>query len=118
MKKNAFASLIKNVLTAGIAWVIGIILINSFFGISGSDAQFMAFYVACIPFGWRWSSKIITALSFQGICLKLLISLILGMFAIFVVIGWDVVCCIGQILRFCFGFIGAKKHQYGYVESC
>lgn len=118
MKKNAFATLIKDIILALVAWGISAMLLQSGLGMPGGDAAMLATMCAGIPFGWRWSSKIITALSFQGICLKLLISLILGMFAIFVVIGWDVVCCIGQILRFCFGFIGAKKHQYGYVESC
>lgn len=107
MKKNAFATLIKDVILAAVAWGISAMMIQSMFAMPMSDAAMMATMCAGIPFGWRWSSKIITAVSFYGIGIKLLISLLLGMFAIFLVIGLDVLRCIGQL----FGSLGAMKRQ-------
>lgn len=111
MKNNAFATLIKDVILALVAWGISAMLLQSGFGIPGGDAAMLATVCAGIPFGWRWSSKIISAVSFKGIGIKLVISLILGMFAIFVVLGWDVICCIGQL-------IGGSKRRSRYAESC
>ena len=99
MKNHAFATLIKDVLMAVIAWGIGWMLLKSGFDMEGSGAAVMASLVACIPFGWRWASKIITAVSLYGIGLKLLISVIVGMFAIFVVLGVDVIRCIASLVK-------------------
>ena len=105
MKKNAFATLIKDVILALVAWGISAMLLQSGFDMTGGDAAMLATMCAGIPFGWRWSSKIISAVSLKGVGIKLLISLFLGCFAIFLVIGLDVIRCIGQL----FGSLGAKK---------
>ena len=108
MKKNAFATLIKDVILALAAWGICAMLLQSGFEMGGSEAAMMATAFAGIPFGWRWASKIITAVSFYGIGIKLLISFVLGMFAIFVVLGLDVIRCIGQLL-------GGNKRRSRYA---
>ena len=52
--------------------------------------------VAGLPFGWRWASKIITATSLKGIGIKLLISVLLGFIAIFVVVIKDIIVFIHE----------------------
>ena len=114
MKKNAFATLIKDIILALVAWGISAMLLQSGLGMPGGDAAMLATMCAGIPFGWRWSSKIISAVSLKGIGIKLFISLLLGMFAIFLVLGWDVICCIGQLIS----KGSQKKHHSCYAESC
>ena len=72
-------------------------LLNSLGGQFAEGASMLAFYAACIPFGWRWASSIISAVTLQGIGIKLLIALLLGMVAIFVVIGWDALRALGSL---------------------
>ena len=48
-------------------------------------------YFAGLPFGWKWASKIITAVSLMGILIKGLIALVLGWFALIIVIGGDII---------------------------
>ena len=114
MKKNAFATLIKDIILALVAWGISAMLLQSGLGMPGGDAAMLATMCAGIPFGWRWSSKIISAVSLKGIGIKLFISLLLGMFAIFLVLGWDMICCIGQLIS----KGSQKKHHSCYAESC
>ena len=97
-KNNAFVTLIKDLLIAAIAFGIGMMLLQSEATFGAANPAPLAFFVACIPFGWRWSSKIITACSLKGVAIKAGISVLVGMFAIFVVIGWDVIRCVGQLL--------------------
>jgi len=99
MKNNAFATLIKDILMAVIAFGIGYMLLKSGFGIEAPGCLVLASFVACIPFGWRWASNIITAVSLYGIGLKLMISVLLGMFAIFIVLGGDVIRCIASMFQ-------------------
>ena len=113
MKKNAFATLIKDVILALVAWGISAMLLQSGFDMTGGDAAMLATMCAGIPFGWRWSSKIIRAVSLKGVGIKLLISLVLGMFAIFLVLGWDVICCIGQLM----GKGTENKRRNRYAEG-
>ena len=114
MKKNAFVTLGKDILLAVIAWAIGSMLLSSGFGMDVSDARMMATLCAGIPFGWRIASKFITAVSMRGVLEKLGIALLVGMFAIFIVLGWDIVCCIGQLM----GTGAEKKRRQRYAESC
>ena len=113
-KNNAFATLVKDLILAAIAFGIGIMLLQSEATLGIANAGPLGFFAACIPFGWRWSSKIITACSLKGVGIKLLISLALGVVAIFVVLGWNILCCIGQLIS----NSGAKKHAQRYAEGC
>lgn len=114
MKKNAFAILIKDVILAAIAWAVAGMLLNSGFGMPAKDAFMMATICAGIPFGWRIASSFITAVSMRGVVMKLGIALLVGMFAIFIVLGWDVIRCIGQLIS----KGSQKKHHSCYAESC
>ena len=101
MKRNAFATLIKDLIFAAIAWGIGIFVLTnagSAGGMEMEQAKMAAMLFAGIPFGWRWSSKIITALTFKGVAIKLLISFFLGWLAIFVVLGIDAVKWIAEMV--------------------
>ena len=113
MKKNAFATLIKDIILALVAWGISAMLLQSGLGMPGGDAAMLATMCAGIPFGWRIASSFITAVSMRGVVMKLGIALLVGMFAIFIVLGWDVIRCIGQLIG-----NGAKKNRQRYVEGC
>ena len=97
MKKNAFATLLKDIIIALVAWFIGYGLLKSGFGMEAEAARYVAIYASFIPFGWRWATKLITAVSLKGLGYKLLISLCLGFIAIFVVFGGDLIKCIAQL---------------------
>ena len=92
MTKNPTTTLIKDVIFALIAWGLSAMVLRSFLpDMAGYELALMSSYCAGIPFGWRWASKIITAVSLYGVGIKLLISLVLGMFAIVIVLGGDVI---------------------------
>jgi len=91
MKHEAKTQLIKDLIFALIAWVVGAVL---FIGMAETGVVLgivAGLFVSGVPFGWRWLSKIVTAVSFQGICMKLLGALFLGFIAIFVVIIGDII---------------------------
>ena len=97
MKKNPIFTIVKDVLLALIAWGAAYFLINGMWGVDvggtmeASAAAALAMMFAGVPFGWRWSSKIITATSIKGVGIKLLISVVLGFVAIFVTLIADAV---------------------------
>lgn len=99
MKRNANKTLIKDIIMAALSWVICAALINAIWGgstgsVSATEAKLMGGFFAGIPFGWRWASKIMTAVTVKGVFIKLGISVVLGWFAIFVVILGDIISCI------------------------
>ena len=112
MKRNANKILVKDILAAAIAWGIFALIFKYACSdtMSPTDAGLMATFFAGIPFGWRWSSKLITAVSFKGIFIKLAISFFLGFIAIAVVIGSDIIRCISAN-------IAEKKDTARFVES-
>lgn len=98
MKKNATATLIKDILFALIAWGLSAMVFKSLMpDMDTYGITILSAYCAGIPFGWRWASKIITAVSLYGVAIKLAISLILGMFAIVIVLGGDVIRFIAHL---------------------
>ena len=112
MKRNAVATMIKDILFATIAWGIAAFFINALWGSMGSgamsagDAKMLALFFAGIPFGWRWASKIITAMTMKGVFIKLSIAFFLGWFAIFVVLIGDVIYFVSYLAK-----KNAKKKQ-------
>ena len=96
MKRNAVATLIKDIIFAAIAWGIFHLLLGELWG---ADLQPLALFFAGLPFGWRWSSKIITAVSLKGIGLKFSLSVLIGFFAIFIVLICDVIACIAELVQ-------------------
>ena len=112
MKRNAVATMIKDILFAVIAWGIAAFFINALWGSMGSgaigakEAKGVALFFAGIPFGWRWASKIITAMTMKGVFIKLSIAFFLGWFAIFVVLIGDVIFFVSYLIK-----KNAKKKQ-------
>lgn len=98
MKKSAVGRLIKDLLI--IAILGGIIALGMSTSDGLSEGQKVFFWLAFtgLPFGWRWASKIITAVSLYGIGLKAVISVFLGFVAIFVVVIADVIRCLAALL--------------------
>lgn len=92
MKKNAIMSLIKDLVLAAIFVALGSALGSEVFRF-GSASMGLGVMCAGIPFGWRWASKVIQAVSLQGIGIKLCISLVLGWFALIAILLRDVIRC-------------------------
>ena len=88
MKKNALARLIKDAILATIAILLAVYMFKAF---EGGILMAVALFVPGIPFGWRWASKFITALTFHGIGIKLGIAMVLGWVALPVVLISDLV---------------------------
>lgn len=81
---------IKDILIAAIGAGIGALGFKA----AGLDPQFIpkfALYSAGIPLGWHLCSKIITAVSFQGVLIKLIGALLVGVFALPVVLVLDLI---------------------------
>ena len=92
MKNEMKKVLIKDIITAVTAWIIGGIiccLMSGSFSISSLLACGML--VAGVPFGWRWLSKIIVATSITMVVIKGIVSIFLGWIAIFIVIIGDII---------------------------
>ena len=95
MKRQAIGTLIKDVIIAVVAYAFIAFLLNAtkidiFYG-SPMNQMFAGIFIAGIPFGWRWASKIFTAISLGGILIKLVFSIVLGWLAIFVIIIGDII---------------------------
>lgn len=96
MKRNAAGTLIKDIILAVAAWAIFAFLFDSLWAstLGEGGAQSLALFFAGVPFGWRWASNIITAISPKGIAIKFAISLFLGWFAIVIILIGDIIRCI------------------------
>ena len=91
MKKDAISRLVKDGILAAIAIVLAVVIYKSG---NGGILGAVTLFVPGIPFGWRWASKFITAITFHGIGIKLGIAMVLGWLALPVVLISDVVRCI------------------------
>lgn len=80
--------LIKDILIAAIAAGIAA-YICKMESASPDMTAMVAWYAAGIPLGWHLCSKVVTALSFEGVLIKLIGSLLVGMFALPVVLVLD-----------------------------
>ena len=89
MFNSPIARLIRDIVLAVLA-----IVIFTWIAASTGSGFFQAigtgFLFAGVPFGWRWWSKIFTTFSLPMFFVKLLLSVILGWIAIFVVLGKDI----------------------------
>lgn len=91
MKSTAVKTIVKDVLLASIACVIATAIGVSVLELSPELGVFFGLLCAGIPFGWRWMSKVITAVGVISLILKVTLSIFLGWIAIFVVLIGDVV---------------------------
>lgn len=97
--KKSIITLVKDLVIAAILAGLTYVLFSIGDAFSSGALAFFCLSVAGIPFGWRWASKIITAASLKGVGIKLLIAVFLGWFAIFVVLGGDLIRCIWAIIK-------------------
>lgn len=90
MKQEAIGALIKDLV---IILILGGIMAYVLMGDASMGAGAKIFtwlFITGIPFGWRWASKIFTAITLKGIAIKVVFSAFLGCIAIFVVLIGDV----------------------------
>lgn len=88
--------LIKDILIAAIAAGIAAIICN-IESASPDMTAMVAYYAAGVPLGWHLCSKVITALSFQGVLIKLIGALLVGMVALPVVLVLDLFGAIWEL---------------------
>ncbi len=89
-KREAKFRLIRDIIIAVVAWGVGSLLFATL-GELGFLGILAGLFVAGVPFGWMWLSKIFSAWSLPSIVAKFLGSIILGWIAIFVVLILDIV---------------------------
>lgn len=80
MRNHAIHLFVKDLLLLAAAAAAGYFITRYGFA-SETHAAMGAYIASCLPFGWRWSSRIITAVSFYGIGIKAVLSFVLGIFA-------------------------------------
>ncbi len=93
MKEEMKMQLIKDIVIAVVAGVVGAIVLGH---MSGEGFNFMVgilfgVFLAGIPFGWKWMSNIFTAVSFQAVFIKFFLSLVLGWIALPIIIIKDII---------------------------
>lgn len=91
MREEYRIQLVKDCVTAGIAWVIMAVVFAALVNAGVIGGIILGFMCAGIPFGWRWLSNIFTAISFYTIAIKFLLAIFLGWIALPVVIIKDVI---------------------------
>lgn len=94
MKKKAILTLVKDILLIAILGGFMALLCSVETSLSYGGLVFVWLAITGLPFGWRWASKIITAVSLKGIAIKALIAALLGCVAIFAVPIADVIRCL------------------------
>lgn len=96
-ERNIMARIIKTIILAGVFALFGRMVAES---IGDTQTPYVwMIYFACLPFGWRWASKVITATSLWGIVIKAVWSVALGMIALPVVVIGDIIALIGGIKK-------------------
>ena len=98
MNKNAIVKFMKDIILAAAFYGFGMLLLRSCDFGSAANNMFAPIFIAGIPFGWSWASKVITAMSVKGIGIKLSIALFLGWIAIWVVMIMDLIRCIAALV--------------------
>ena len=89
-KREAKFRLIRDIIIAVVAWGVGSLLFATL-GELGFLGILAGLFVAGVPFGWMWLSKIFSAWSLPAIAVKLLSAIFLGWIAIFVVFIMDII---------------------------
>lgn len=89
MRNEKIAKLIKDLLLAAAFFGIGMLLLMDA-SLTGASLVVAALWVASLPFGWRWASKIFVAIGFISVLVKAVLSLFLGIPAIVIALVGDV----------------------------
>lgn len=90
MKMEKFGKLVKDILLAGAFFGLAMLL-NMGSDMTTQNQIAIALFASGIPFGWRWASNIMTAVSVQGVLIKLGFSLLLGWLALMIALVGDVI---------------------------
>ena len=91
MKKEAMKTLIKDLIIILILGGLAAIVIVPDVSMGAGTKWFFWSAITGIPFGWKWASKLITAITLKGVGLKILFSALLGCIALYVVTIRDVI---------------------------
>lgn len=94
MKEEMRGRLIKDIIIAVIAWVVVSLLFIALSDTGVALGILMGFLCAGIPFGWRWLSKVFTAISLYTIAMKAILSVFLGWIALPIIIIKDIVALV------------------------
>lgn len=94
MKEEMRGRLIKDIVIAVIAWIVAAIVFIALADTGVVLGILTGFMCAGIPFGWRWTSKIFTAISLYTIAIKALLSIFLGWIALPVIIIKDIIALV------------------------
>ncbi|MBQ6931160.1 MAG: hypothetical protein IJN38_03440 [Clostridia bacterium] len=106
-KKQATNQLVKDIIVAVAATAIIAFLASTFMESDLSVGIIAGIFFSGIPFGWRWLSKIFTALGFLAIVAKLFGAILLGWVALPIVIVKDII----QLA------VAAKNEKNGIVSA-
>ena len=90
-KKQATNQLVKDIATAIVAIAVIAIIAVTWMDQDFSGGIIIGFFLSGIPFGWRWLSKIFTALGFLAIVAKLFGAILLGWVALPIVLVKDII---------------------------
>ncbi len=91
MKEEMKKQLIKDIVIAVIAWIVASIVFIALANTGVGMGIFAGFFCAGVPFGWRWMSKVFTAISLYTIAIKAVLSIFLGWIALPIIIIKDIV---------------------------
>jgi len=91
MKKQAIGTIIKDLAIILILGGIMAFILIPDAGMGAGAKLFFWLAITGIPFGWKWASKIFTAITLKGIAFKVVFSALLGCIAIFVVLIGDII---------------------------
>lgn len=89
--------LIKDIIFASIFAGIAILVCTADGSMNPSTVPSIAMMAAGIPCGWSLASKVVTAVSFEGVLMKLLGAVLLGAIALPIVMVMDVISAIAGI---------------------
>lgn len=88
--------LIKDIIFASIFAGIAVAIYKTNGSTDTSTLVSVIWAGAGIPCGWKLASKVVTAISFEGVLLKLLGALLLGIFALPIVVVMDIISAIAE----------------------
>ena len=97
--KKSIMNLVKDLLIAAPLFLFSIMLFSTEISLEPAVKGMLTFAISGIPFGWRWASNIITAVSLKGIGLKALISAFLGCVAMPIALGGDVIRVLSALIK-------------------
>lgn len=97
--KKSIMNLVKDLLIAAPLFLFSIMLFSTENSMEPAVKGMLTFAISGIPFGWRWASNIITAVSLKGIGLKALISAFLGCVAMPIALGGDVIRVLSALIK-------------------